>query len=137
MALVDQLKTLLGLKLKYAASAGIATAADYAVFFSLTTYLSYTPVQAQPPAYAVGVLINFLIAKRYVFDLNRSAWSAFRWSVLISLGGLTISTGLIYCFDHYVPFLEDKTLLSKILTSGIVFFYNFYLKRLVFEGKLI
>jgi putative flippase GtrA len=103
----------------------------------LTSYLAFAPVQAQPPAYAVGVLINFLIAKRYVFDLNRSAWSAFRWSVLISLGGLTISTGLIYFFDHYVPFLEDKTLISKILTSGIVFFYNFYLKRLVFEGKLI
>ncbi|WP_353483815.1 GtrA family protein [Haliscomenobacter sp.] len=137
MALVDQLKTLLGLKLKYAASAGIATAVDYAVFFSLTKYLAFAPVQAQPPAYAVGVLINFLIARRYVFDLNRSVWSAFRWSVLVSLGGLTISTGLIYLFDHEVPFLQDKTLLAKILTSGIVFFYNFYLKRLVFEGKFV
>ena len=32
---------------------------------------------------------------------------------------------------------QGITLLAKLLTSGIVFFYNFYLKRLVFEGKFI
>jgi putative flippase GtrA len=137
MPLVDKLKSLLQLKLKYAASAGIATAADYGLFFCLKNFLHFSLFQAQPPAYALGVIINFLISKKFVFNLNRSVWSAFRWSILISIGGLILSTGIIYCFEHYVVFLRQNALLAKICTSGIVFFYNFYLKRLVFEGKFI
>lgn len=137
MPLIDKLKSLLQLKLKYAASAGIATVADYCLFFTLKNYFHFSLYQAQPPAYALGVVINFLISKKFVFNLNRSAWSAFSWSVLISIGGLLLSTGIIYCFEHYIPFLRDNALLAKICTSGIVFFYNFYLKRLVFEGKFI
>ncbi|MBK9487848.1 MAG: hypothetical protein IPO07_02930 [Haliscomenobacter sp.] len=42
MALIDKIKTLLQLKLKYAASAGIATAVDYGIFFSLKNLLQYS-----------------------------------------------------------------------------------------------
>jgi len=137
MALIDKIKTLLQLKLKYAASAGIATAVDYGIFFSLKNLLHYSATYAQPPAYAAGVIVNFLLQKRFVFDLKRSAWSAFGLALVVSMGGLLLSTGIIYLLDNYIPYFQQQTLLAKLLTSGIVFFYNFYLKRLVFEGKFI
>lgn len=137
MALVDKLKTLLQLKLKYAASAGIATAIDYGIFFSLKNGFLFSATLAQPPAYAAGVVVNFLLQKRYVFELKRSAWAAFGLALVVSLGGLLLSTGIIYLLDNFIPFFREQTFLAKLLTSGIVFFYNFYLKRLVFEGKFI
>lgn len=137
MPLIDKLKSLLQLKLKYAASAGIATAVDYALFFGLKNGLQFTATLAQPFAYAAGVLVNFMLQKRFVFELKRSVWSAFGLALLVSLGGLLLSTGIIYLLDNYFPFFRQNALLAKLLTSGIVFFYNFYLKRLVFEGKFI
>lgn len=137
MPLIDQLKSLLQLKLKYAASAGIATAVDYAIFFGLKNALHFSATLAQPFAYAAGVLVNFVLQKRFVFELKRSVWSAFGLALLVSLGGLLLSTGIIYVLDTHFPFFQQNALLAKLLTSGIVFFYNFYLKRLVFEGKFI
>jgi putative flippase GtrA len=137
MPLVSKLKELLQLKLKYAASAGIATAVDYGIFFGLKNGFLFSATLAQPFAYATGVLVNFMLQKRFVFALNRSVWSAFGLALLVSLGGLLLSTGIIYLLDNHLPFFRQHSLLAKLLTSGIVFFYNFYLKRLVFEGKFI
>lgn len=137
MPLIDKLKSLLQLKLKYAASAGIATAVDYGIFFGLKNGLHFSATWAQPFAYAAGVLVNFMLQKRFVFELKRSVWSAFGLALLVSLGGLLLSTGIIYVLDTHIPFFQQNALLAKLLTSGIVFFYNFYLKRLVFEGKFI
>jgi len=137
MPLIDKLKSLLQLKLKYAASAGIATAVDYSIFFGLKNGLHFSATWAQPFAYAAGVIVNFMLQKRFVFELKRSVWSAFGLALLVSLGGLLLSTGIIYVLDTHIPFFQQNALLAKLLTSGIVFFYNFYLKRLVFEGKFI
>lgn len=137
MAWVDKLKSLLQLLLKYAASAGLATLVDYALFFALIEGLQFSATMAQPFAYMAGVLVNFVLQKRFVFDLKRSVWSAFGLALLVSLGGLLLSTGIIYLLDNWVPFFQQRHFWAKLLTTGIVFFYNFSFKRLVFEGKVI
>jgi hypothetical protein len=36
-----------------------------------------------------------------------------------------------------IPFLNQHHYLAKVMTSGMIFFYNFYLKRYSFEKKFV
>jgi putative flippase GtrA len=131
----NRLKELFEKKIRYAISGAVATAADYLIYFSLFEQ-GVEPAYAQVPAYSVGMVINFIIQKYFVFDLQRSVGSAFLMSALVSLGGLALSTGLIYALNQ-VSFLQSYQLLIKLMTTGFVFFYNFYCKRYVFEKRFI
>ena len=123
------------MKARYAMGGGIATSVDYIIYFSLVDRI-FPPVYSQMIAYSVSVIVNFLFQKKFVFELNRSTKSAFGLSMLVSVGGLILSTSIIYTLNLY-PFLRSNQIITKILTSGIVFFYNFYLKRYVFEKKFL
>jgi len=48
---------------------------------------------------------------------------------------LLISTGIIYWLNLY-PFFAERQYLTKILATGMIFFYNFYTKRFIFERRL-
>ena len=54
--------------------------------------------------------------------------------MLVSLGGLVLDW-LIVTGLHRFPVLGHAEWLIKLAATGLVFFYNFYLKRLVFEGS--
>ena len=52
-----------------------------------------------------------------------------------SAAGIGISTFLIYLLNKN-PFLDHHQYLTKLLVMGIMFFYNFYTKRIAFEKTL-
>jgi putative flippase GtrA len=133
----NKIQELLRLKIKYAASAFVATAVDYGVFFYLSEALKFSVANAQSIAYPVGVLVNFLLQRRFVFNQTRSLWLTFGLVVLVSTGGLLLSRFLMQGFTDHISFLNEYRIVAKVMTSSIVFFYNFYLKRYVFEGKLV
>lgn len=122
-------------KLKYGASAAVATSVDYFVFFSVVHLLTvnYTTL-AQVLAYSCGLLTNFFLQKSFVFELKRTISKTFQLSVSFSLMGLVISSTLIYLFSQFTFFLE-YLFLTKVIVTGIMFLYNFYTKRFAFERK--
>ncbi len=131
-----KIKKLIQMKLRYAMGGGIATSVDYMIYFSLADRI-LPPVYSQMIAYSVSVVVNFLFQKKFVFKLNRSTKSAFGLSMLVSMGGLILSTSILYLLLNLHPFLRAHQIFPKVMTSGIVFFYNFYLKRYVFEKKFL
>jgi putative flippase GtrA len=56
-------------------------------------------------------------------------------SMSFSAAGIGISTFFIYLFNKNA-FLDHHQYLTKLLVMGIMFFYNFYTKRLAFEKTL-
>lgn len=131
----DKIKELIEKKLKYAIGGGMATAIDYGIYFSVVNTI-LPPVLAQAAAYSVSVIANFFFQKAFVFDLERSTKSAFGLSMLVSGGGLILSSGIIYGLTLY-PFFQENQLITKLLTTAIVFFYNFYFKRYIFEKRFV
>lgn len=131
----SKIKELFFLKARYAMGGGVATGIDYLIYFSLVDrFLS--PVWSQVVAYSCSVVVNFLIQKRFVFKLSRSTKSAFGLSLLVSLGGLLLSTAIIYALNLNT-FFRSNQIVTKLLTTAVVFFYNFYFKRYVFEKRFI
>lgn len=129
----QRLTELVGKKARFAVGGGLATGIDYLIYFPLFAN-GVAPAKAQIMAYSVSVIFNFLFQKFFVFEQKGSTRSTFLYSMLVSVGGLGISTALIYALNQ-IDFFHQYQLLTKLLTTGIVFFYNFYCKRYVFERR--
>lgn len=129
------LKRLFLLKLKYATASATATSVDYLLYFLL--YSSGLPkTTANFISYPVGVVVNFLLQKKYIFSMTRRLRTTFALAMLVSAGGWAINATLFYFFMK-IPLLETYHWFTKILVNAIIFFYNFYGKRYVFERKFL
>lgn len=126
---------ILRLKLKFAMTSSLATAVDY-ILYLLLFYAGFKPVVANTISYSTGMIINFFLQKKFVFDLRRKAYKAFFMAVSVSMGGLLLSNLIIYALNQ-VQFFMDYQFITKLCATGMVFFYNFYFKRYVFEGRFI
>ncbi len=142
-------------KLPFALTGFVATGINYGLYlFLVDRYLPYMP--ATVVAYASSVVLNFFMQYYFVFELRRSLRSAFLLSMLVSLGGLLLDAALVWGLhtdwaldtshrwsENIHSFFgsrrgkgiaEHKEWLIKGMATAVVFFYNFYLKRYVFEG---
>jgi len=129
------IKGLVLLKAKFATTSVIATGVEYLLYFAFDQFGVAKKV-AQIISYTVGMLVNFVLQKKYVFDLKRSLGKAFVGAMLVSLGGMALNF-TIYSFLVQYEFFNTNHYLAKLGATGIVFFYNFYMKRYVFENKFI
>lgn len=130
---IQHIKKLVALKAKYATTSLVATAVEYGLY-ALFKYLGFTKQIAQVISYGCGMLVNFILQKKFVFDLKRSLGKAFILAMLVSLGGMALNF-LIFTALLKIPFFNNYDYLAKIGATGMVFFYNFYLKRYVFEKR--
>ena len=134
------------LKLKFATVSLAATAFDF-LFYSFFVLL-ILPDDGSPSTRQkiiivtavgafIGMLINFFMQKRFVFDLQRKVSVALMLAIGVSLGGVFLNTSIVAFLSDYDFFLQSKfhKILPKITATGLVFFYNFYLKRYVFEKR--
>jgi putative flippase GtrA len=116
---------------KFAATSSIATFVDYVLYLLLVHYF-FNPVLSHIISYGTGMLINFHLQKKFIFQLKRDVAHAFVLSLSFSLIGLALSTALIYILTRFTFFL-DYQFLTKLIVTGIVFFYNFFTKQYAFE----
>jgi len=124
------------MKTKFAASSGVATLVDMGLFALLAKITSIPVEIINIITSLVGMIINFLLQKKYIFELNRKVRTVFILSLLVSFGGIFISTSIIHFLKTFQIF-QSFPIFAKIIATGIVFFYNFYLKRFSFEKKFL
>lgn len=131
----DNIVNLFMMKVKFAMSSSVATLVDYVLYQVLVRYL-FSPVVSNLISATVGMVINFFLQKKYIFELKRSVKIAFIISLLVSVGGIGISTGIIH-FLNTSEILAGNQYIIKAIATGTVFFYNFYMKRFAFEKRFI
>lgn len=134
-ALRDKLWALLRMKMRFAMTGAIATGVDYVIYVALVDRV-FSPVVSNLISYPCGVMVNFTLHKRFVFQVRGPAWRAFVLSVLVSVGGLGLSTLIIHGLSQ-IGFFAAHQPITKLASASVVFFYNFYLKRYVFEGRFV
>ncbi len=123
------------MKVKFAMSSSVATLVDYVLYQVLVRYL-FSPVVSNLISATVGMVINFFLQKKYIFELKRSVNIAFIISLFVSVGGIGISTIIIH-FLNKSEMLAGNQYIIKAIATGTVFFYNFYMKRFAFEKRII
>ncbi len=131
----DNIVNLFMMKAKFAMSSSVATLVDYILYQIFVRYL-FSPVVSNLLSASVGMLINFFLQKKYIFELNRSVKIAFMISLFVSIGGIGISTAIIH-FLNKSEMLSSNQYIIKAVATGTVFFYNFYMKRFAFEKRFL
>ena len=120
-------------KIKFALTSSVATIADHLLFI-LLIYLDFKIVVSNFLSQFVGMIINFALQKQFVFELKRKQSVAFAISLCFSIIGLFLGSLLIKILST-LPIFFQYPYLAKIIVTGIIFFYNFYTKRIAFEKK--
>ena len=118
---------------KFGASSVVATAIDILLFtFVFTKFL---PVfESEILSGFIGMLVNFVLQRRFVFHLQRNQYIAFFMSVGFSLFGLFLGGFLIESLVK-VELLATYLILPKLMVTGFKFIFNYLTKRWVFEKK--
>ena len=132
------IKELLWLKVKFASGSVIATLVDWTIYMFLAD-VYFTKVVANLISRFVGMLINFWVQKTFVFELKRKAVNAFMLTVVVSIIGLGVGTIVMKLIGDWEIWGTSKyyKIFPKVIETGVVFFYNFYFKRYVFEKRFI
>lgn len=145
----DQIKKTGTLLAKFAVTGAMASVVNYAVFnlmvylvfkidpsgeVALTTAEKTRVIISDMIAYASGVLFNYTLHKRFIFEQKRSARATFVIYILVSAGGMLLSAGLTFLLVK-IPFFARFPYIMKVFTMGLVFFYNFFSKRFAFEKR--
>ena len=121
-------------KLRFASTSLVATIVDYTLYLVLV-YTGFPKVASNVCSASTGFLVNFFLQKKFIFVLSRKVSHTFLISLNCSLLGIAISSTLIYLLIK-IPFFDYYQYITKLLVTGIMFFYNFYTKRWAFENKI-
>ena len=120
--------TLRGQMLRYGIVGVIAFLVDYGLLWVLTEWVGLHYLVSAAIAFSVAFLCNYLLSIGFVFGLSRDdgPWKNLASFLLIAVIGLGLNELIMYaCSDllglHY--------LLSKIVATVIVFFWNFLARR--------
>ncbi|WP_419174037.1 GtrA family protein [Desulfosediminicola sp.] len=118
--------------LKFFGTSVIATGVDFLIYAGLVQITS--PVVANVFSASAGLITNFFLQKSYVFNRSNSLKRSFILSLVFSLLGLGLGTVFIYLFTTFTP-LAHQPVIAKVITTAIIFFYNYFTKKIAFGHK--
>ena len=114
--------------LLYLVVGGVATVTEWLMFFVLEK-IAVHYMLATVIAYVISTFVNWLAGRVLVFKESKKAVIREIIEIyLASIVGLLLNLGLMWLMVDAFDFNE---MLSKIIATGIVFLYNFLIRKLV------
>ena len=117
---------------KFLTTSVVATGVDFLLYSLLLLMLS--PVISHFCSASVGMVVNFVLQRNFVFNVTRGMKTSFALSLLFSIGGIFLGGGIIYLLTKFAFFIAYP-LLAKLVAMGVVFFYNYETKKIAFGDK--
>ena len=119
--------------LLYIVVGGIATVAEWVVFFLLGKVSCHYAV-ATAIAYIFSTFVNWLAGRILVFkESNQSLFKEILSVYVTSIVGLILNLLIMWVA---VDLINANEMLSKIAATGIVFVYNFLVRKLlIYKNK--
>lgn len=118
--------------IKFLTTSVLATSIDF-LFYTGLLFI-FTPVVAHFCSATTGMILNFILQRKFVFNVRRGLKSSFLLSLLFSVGGIFLGAGIIY-FLMKLAFFAEHPLIAKIIAIGVVFFYNYETKKIAFGDR--
>lgn len=119
---------------RYGFVGGVAFLADYGTLYAATEYLHFHHLFSAALAFIIGLLVNYLLSTSWVFASRSQTDKKLEFLIFAVIGviGLGLNELIIYlgtdvCGLHYM--------LSKLISTAIVFFWNFAARKLILFNK--
>jgi putative flippase GtrA len=122
----------LGLSMsKFAATSLLGTGLDF-LSFTFIFRLILPLFWAEIGAALIGMIVNFFMQKKFVFQLNRKVQAAFILSIAVSFILMFAGAFALTSLVKIEPFTTFP-LIAKVTVMGMKFVFNFFSKRWIFE----
>lgn len=131
---LNELKQLGFSMTKFGLTSLLGTGLDFLTFtflFRLILPLFWAEIAAA----FIGMIVNFFMQKRFVFQLNRKAETAFFLSIIVSFVLMFAGAFILTWLVTFEPFLS-LPLAAKVTVMGVKFIFNYVSKRWIFEKPL-
>lgn len=121
--------------LRYTFVGGIAFVVDFGLLFLLTDFFNVHYLISAGISFISGLLLNYYLSIKWVFTVRiiEKKWLELLFFSLIGLIGLGLNEIFLWLFTDILLF---HYLISKLITSFIVYFWNFFARKfLLFTPK--
>lgn len=120
--------------IRYTLVGGFAFIADFSILFILTEYVGLHYLLSAAISFTLGLTINYILSIFWVFErraVNSKFWEFFIFAI-IGLIGLGFNEFFMWILTDVV-FLHY--LVSKMITTFIVYFWNFFARKIMLFSK--
>lgn len=119
---------------RYTFVGGFAFLVDFGTLYILTEYFHIYYLVSAGIAFIFGLIINYLLSVKWVFN-NRAMenrWWEFLLFAIIGLVGLGLNELFLWILtDIFLIYY----LISKLITTFIVYFWNFFARKVLLFSK--
>ena len=120
--------------IRYTFVGGLAFLVDFGLLYILTEYGHLHYLLSATVSFTVGLFVNYLISKIWVFTettINKRGLE-FLVFALIGVVGLGFNALFLWIFTDC---LGIYYLVSKLMTTAIVYFWNFFARKYILFNK--
>lgn len=118
---------------KYVIAGGITFACEYTTFLVLYYAVGLPVVVANIGAFALSLVVNFLLNRQWVFQHgSRAARQQALLFVLLASFNLLVTTSVLLAMKHY----GFNVALGKLMIMSVIVLWNFTLMRRVIFNRL-
>jgi putative flippase GtrA len=109
---------------------GAAFLVDYGSLWLLTDVCGLHYLLSAAIAFILGLICNYVLSTAWVFDNNKlkNRWMEFAVFALIGIIGLGLNELIMYVGTDV---LHMHYMLSKLVSTALVFFWNFFARKFV------
>lgn len=109
---------------------GTAFLIDFTSLYILTDFFGIYYLSSAAIAFIMGLLTNYFLSISWVFSKRTydNIISEFTLFTILAIIGLTLNEVLLWEFTNN---LNIYYLYSKVLATGIIFFFNFFIRKII------
>lgn len=119
---------------RYGFVGGAAFAVDYGTLFLLTHFVGVPYLWSAAVAFIFGLVSNYLFSISWVFKQSGTMqrWQEFIFFAIIGVIGLIFNELIMYAGTDI---LHLHYMVSKLISTAIVFFWNFFARKFLLFNK--
>ncbi len=110
----------------YVIVGGLATVVEWAAFYIFNDVLSINYMIATALAFILSTFANWAFGKLILFKEKQNVFKELAKIYLTSIAGLLMNLLIMWVA---VDLIGINEMVSKILATGIVFFWNFFIRK--------
>ena len=120
---------------RYIFTGGLAFIVDFEILFLLTECFYVHYLISACVAFLFGLLVNYFLSIRWVFNSRVVENRLLEFSLFTTVGLLALGINELFLWI-FTDVLGNHYLFSKIITAIIIFFWNFFGRKLILFSEM-